>query len=57
MWRAVIKEPENLVDRILHTPVSIEEWKKQKEVYIEKNIPWIWLLLHFSSIERIGLAY
>ena len=37
VWRAIINEPENLVDRILQTPVNIEEWKKQKDIYIEKN--------------------
>lgn len=37
VWRAIISEPENLVDRILYTPVNIEEWKKQKEIYVEQN--------------------
>lgn len=37
VWRAIICEPENLVDRILHTPVDIEEWKKQKEIYVGQN--------------------
>lgn len=37
VWRAIVSEPENLVDRILHTPVDIEEWKKQKEIYVGQN--------------------
>ena len=37
VWRAIVSEPENLVDRILHTPVDIEEWKKQKEIYVGHN--------------------
>lgn len=37
VWRAIISEPENVVDRILYTPVNIDEWKKQKEIYVEKN--------------------
>lgn len=37
VWRAIINEPENLVDRILQTPVNIDEWKKQKEIYVEQN--------------------
>lgn len=37
VWRAIISEPENLVDRILYTHVNIEEWKKQKEIYVEQN--------------------
>lgn len=37
VWRAIINEPENLVDRILQTPVNIDEWKKQKEIYVRQN--------------------
>lgn len=37
VWRAIIEEPENLVDRILYTPVNIDEWKKQKEIYVVQN--------------------
>lgn len=37
VWRAIISESENLVDRILDTPVNIDEWKKQKEIYVEQN--------------------
>lgn len=37
VWRAIINEPENLVDRILQTPVNIDEWKRQKEIYVEQN--------------------
>ncbi|GAA6377406.1 DNA adenine methylase [Firmicutes bacterium i23-0019-B6] len=37
VWRAIISESENLVDRILDTSVNIDEWKKQKEIYVEQN--------------------
>ena len=37
VWRAIISESENLVDRILDTPVNIDEWKKQKEIYVKQN--------------------
>lgn len=37
VWRAIIDEPENLVDRILYTPVTIDQWKKQKEIYVEQS--------------------
>lgn len=37
VWRAIISEPENLVDRILDTSINIDEWKKQKEIYVEQN--------------------
>lgn len=37
VWRAIVNEPENLVDRIMQTPVNIDEWKKQKEIYMVQN--------------------
>lgn len=37
IWRAIINEPENFVDRIIETPVNIDEWKKQKEIYTKQN--------------------
>jgi DNA adenine methylase len=37
VWRAIINEPENLIDRLMQTPVSIDEWKKQKEIYTKQN--------------------
>lgn len=37
VWRAIISESENFVDRILDTSINIDEWKKQKEIYVEQN--------------------
>ncbi len=37
VWRAIISEAENFVDRILDTSINIDEWKKQKEIYVEQN--------------------
>lgn len=37
VWKAIINESENLVDRIIHTPVNIDEWRKQKEIYTVQN--------------------
>lgn len=36
-WRAVISEPENLVDRIDQTAVSVQEWNRQKNIYTTNN--------------------
>ena len=36
-WRAVIKESDKLLDLIEKTPVNIEEWKKQKEIYLNES--------------------
>lgn len=37
LWRAIINESENLIDRIMQTEVSIDEWRRQKNIYIQKN--------------------
>ncbi len=37
VWRAVIKESDNFIDRIMNTKVNINEWKKQKEIYLNQN--------------------
>lgn len=37
IWRAIITDSENFVDRIMETPVNINEWTKQKEIYVKQN--------------------
>lgn len=37
VWRAIVDESENFIDRITQTQVNIDEWKKQKEIYTIKN--------------------
>ena len=32
-WRAVKQEPSSLIDLIRATPITVEEWHKQKEIY------------------------
>lgn len=32
-WRAIKQEPDRLIKRIENTPITIEEWKKQKAIY------------------------
>lgn len=32
-WRAVKQDPQALIDRISNTPVTIEEWHRQKAIY------------------------
>lgn len=36
-WRAVKEEPLELIKFIENTPITIEEWKKQKQIYTEKS--------------------
>lgn len=36
-WRAVTKESDKLLDLIERTPVNIEVWRQQKEIYMNQN--------------------
>ena len=36
-WKAIITEPNRFVQTIEQTPVTVNEWKKQKEIYITQN--------------------
>ncbi len=36
-WRAVMKDKDSLIEKILETPVTIEEWYKQKQIYSTQN--------------------
>lgn len=36
-WRAVVSDGENLLDRIVETPVTMDQWEQQRRVYQLKN--------------------
>lgn len=36
-WRAIISEPDRFIQEIIQTPVTIDEWRKQKEIYTTLN--------------------
>lgn len=36
-WKAVITEPDRLIKTIIKTPVTIDEWRKQKGIYASLN--------------------
>lgn len=36
-WRAVKESPQAIIDRIQSTPLTIEEWQRQKERYLTQN--------------------
>lgn len=36
-WRAVITEPDRFIQTIVQTPVTVEEWRRQKEIYFKDN--------------------
>lgn len=36
-WRAIKQDTKTLIDKIQHTPITIEEWYRQKEIYINSH--------------------
>lgn len=36
-WRAVIKDTSKLLNLIQETPITVEEWRKQREIYMTQN--------------------
>lgn len=36
-WRALKESPQELIELVLHTPLTIDEWKKQKSIYSTQN--------------------
>jgi len=39
-WRALKQEPTALIEKIQSTPITIEEWHRQKEIYVNVVIPF-----------------
>lgn len=37
MWKAVLTETNSFLELLKSTPVTVDEWKKQKQIYIERN--------------------
>ncbi len=36
-WRALKESPQDLIDRIQNVPLTIDEWRHQKEIYNTQN--------------------
>ncbi len=36
-WRALKENPETLIELVQHTPLTIKEWRRQKEIYSTQN--------------------
>lgn len=36
-WKSVIDKSERFVQKIFTTPITISEWKKQKQIYLDEN--------------------
>lgn len=37
IWNAILNETEKFISLVVDTPISVDEWKKQKEIYNERN--------------------
>lgn len=37
MWRAILTETNSFLELIESTPVTVEEWKNQKQIYLKQN--------------------
>lgn len=37
MWRAILTETKSFLELLDATPITIEEWKKQKQIYLKQN--------------------
>lgn len=34
-WKAALTQPKRFIDRIMDTPITVDEWRKQKEIYLK----------------------
>ena len=37
-WRAIKTDSEELIEKIINTPVTMDEWYKQKEIYTQTHV-------------------
>lgn len=37
MWRAILNETDEFINLVYDTPLTIDEWKKQKHIYTNEN--------------------
>lgn len=52
-WRALLEEPKRLIDRVATTPLTLEEWDKQREIYrAGRRAEWFELGLAFFFLNR-----
>lgn len=57
-WRAVKNEPAKLIERIKTTPITIEEWHKQKEIYNAArsySVDYAFATLFLNRTNRSGI--
>lgn len=49
VWRAIKEEPESLINLVEVTPINVEEWRNQKQIYLENNTKYS-LELAFATL-------
>ncbi|MCI9489638.1 MAG: DNA adenine methylase [Dorea sp.] len=57
-WRAVKEAPDELINRIENTPVTIDEWYKQKEIYLSQtkySVDLAFATLFLNRTNRSGI--
>jgi DNA adenine methylase len=58
-WYCVLNRTEELVDRVLNTPVAIEEWHNQRRVYLAQNrrhvLPLGFAAFYLNRTNRSGV--
>lgn len=57
-WRAVKQNPDELIEMIINTPITIEEWHKQKKVYLDSSsysLEYAFATLFLNRTNRSGI--
>ena len=57
-WRAVKQEPEQLIEKIKSTPITIDEWYRQKKIYLSQStysIDLAFATLFLNRTNRSGI--
>lgn len=58
-WNAVLHENDELIDRILQTPVTVDEWQKQRDIYrdhhVAKSLDLAFATFYLNRTNRSGI--
>ena len=58
LWRAIFTNTNELIDKIRKTPINVEEWQKQKKIYLNSNkycIELAFATLYLNRTNRSGI--
>lgn len=57
-WRAILEKHDSLIDRILSTPVTIDEWDRQRKIYLSSkrySIDFAFATFFLNRTNRSGI--